>query len=267
MRRPTKACPFCETPRPLRRLQGRAHARPLHHRSRQDPAEPPERRVRAAPASAEHRDQARALPGAAPVHAGPAGLTWKTLAAPAPSERGWGKLLLALAAFLFIPAVHAAARAAAGGGHAPPARSPRSPRAVSWGGGRAGGCCWPSSGSGSRLWMLAAARAGRAVLQPRARLEPAPRRIVRARLPVREPRVRSSRARCRAVSLALTLVLLMSSRGPLTPSRARLAVQAEFARRNTETLAIFRGRAQGASRGGEVDAAGRDRFPTRWRRS
>lgn len=43
-----------------------------------------------------------------------------------------------------------------------------------------------------------------------------------------------------ATALALTLVLLMSTRGPLTPSRARLAVQAEFARRNTETLAIFR---------------------------
>ena len=43
-----------------------------------------------------------------------------------------------------------------------------------------------------------------------------------------------------AAAMALTLVLLMSSRGPLTPSRARLAVQAEFARRNTETLAIFR---------------------------
>ena len=104
MRRPTKACPFCETPRPLRRLQGRAHPRPLHHRSRQDPAEPPERRVRAAPASAEHRDQARALPRDPPVHAGSAGLSMQRRRVPRRrSERGWGKLLLALAAFLFLP--------------------------------------------------------------------------------------------------------------------------------------------------------------------
>jgi hypothetical protein len=32
----------------------------------------------------------------------------------------------------------------------------------------------------------------------------------------------------------------MSSRGPLTPARAQVAVQAEFARRNAETLAGFR---------------------------
>ena len=40
--------------------------------------------------------------------------------------------------------------------------------------------------------------------------------------------------------LALTLVLLMSGRGPLTPARVGLAVKAELARRNTETLAMFR---------------------------
>jgi hypothetical protein len=43
-----------------------------------------------------------------------------------------------------------------------------------------------------------------------------------------------------AAAMALTLVLFMSSRGPLTPARAQLAVQTELARRNTETLATFR---------------------------
>ena len=43
-----------------------------------------------------------------------------------------------------------------------------------------------------------------------------------------------------ATSLALALVLLMSTRGPLTPARAHLAVQAEFARRNTEAITMFR---------------------------
>jgi hypothetical protein len=43
-----------------------------------------------------------------------------------------------------------------------------------------------------------------------------------------------------AASLALALVLIMSTRGALTPARAGLAVQAEFARRTTESVAMFR---------------------------
>ena len=148
MRRPTKACPFCETPRPLRRLQGRAHPRPLHHRSRQDPAEPPERRVRAASASAEHRDQARALPRADSVHAGSAGLTCRT---PRPRRRpsaGGGSSSSRSRRSCSSRRTRRCARCCRSRRRCSSC-SRRSPRAVSWAGGPEAGCCSPSSGSGS----------------------------------------------------------------------------------------------------------------------
>src|SRR5256886_6606394 len=52
------------------RLQGRAHARALPDRARQDPAEPLVGDVRAAPAPARDRDQARAAARAAALHQG-----------------------------------------------------------------------------------------------------------------------------------------------------------------------------------------------------
>jgi hypothetical protein len=42
------------------------------------------------------------------------------------------------------------------------------------------------------------------------------------------------------VALALIIVLLLGLRGPLTEARARQAVQTEYARRNSETMASFR---------------------------
>src|SRR5256886_11639994 len=52
------------------RLQGRAHARALPDRARKDPAEPLVGDVRAAPAPARDRDQARAAARAAALHQG-----------------------------------------------------------------------------------------------------------------------------------------------------------------------------------------------------
>src|SRR3989454_11381568 len=52
------------------RLQGRAHARALPDRARQDPAEPLVGDVRAAPAPARDRDQAGAAARAAALHQG-----------------------------------------------------------------------------------------------------------------------------------------------------------------------------------------------------
>src|SRR2546428_9838686 len=52
------------------RLQGRAHARALPDRARQDPAEPLVGDVRAAPAPARDRDQAGAAARVAALHQG-----------------------------------------------------------------------------------------------------------------------------------------------------------------------------------------------------
>ncbi|CAA9328120.1 MAG: SSU ribosomal protein S18p @ SSU ribosomal protein S18p, zinc-independent, partial [uncultured Gemmatimonadaceae bacterium] len=60
--------PVLRDPRPLRRLQGRPHAGPLHHRPRQDPPEPAERHVCAAPAPALDRREARPPSRADPLH-------------------------------------------------------------------------------------------------------------------------------------------------------------------------------------------------------
>jgi len=158
---------------------------------------------------------------------------------PAPSERGWGKLLLALVAFLIIPpytplrallpvedtlVLIAPALAAcclvgwwAGG---------RLILAVVWVAVAAWILVQPSAPPGAffnlvRGWsLLLAGSFGLVCL-------------------FGTGRPFFSRA-LGAAAMALTLVLFMSSQGPLTPARAQLAVQAEFARRNTETLAKFR---------------------------
>src|SRR2546426_8368272 len=69
------------------RLQGRAHARALPDRARQDPAEPLVGDVRAAPAPARDRDQARAAARAAALHQGIRRLM--QAASPAPAPRPW----------------------------------------------------------------------------------------------------------------------------------------------------------------------------------
>lgn len=159
-------------------------------------------------------------------------------ATPAPSERGWGKLLLALAAFLLIPP-YTPLRALLPVEDTLLLLMPA-----------LAACCLVGWWAGGRL-LLAVIWVGLAAWML---MQPAPAgpyfNLVRGWSLLLAGsfglvclfgtgRPFFSRA-LSAAALALTLVLLMSSRGPLTPARARLAVQAEFARRNSETLAIFR---------------------------
>jgi hypothetical protein len=163
-------------------------------------------------------------------------------ATPAPVEQGWGKLLLALAAFLFLP-------------HVQPLRALLPvedtlllllPALAAcclvgwWAGGRillaivwVGLACWvliQSAAPGSydnlvRGWSLVLAGAFGLVCL------------------VRLQHTFFARA-LTALGLSLVLVLGMSTRGPFTAARARQAVQVEFARRTTESMATFRGFAQ-----------------------
>jgi hypothetical protein len=158
--------------------------------------------------------------------------------APAPSERGWGKLLLALAAFLIIPP-YTPLRALLPVEDTLLLLLPA-----------LAACCLVGWWAGGRL-LLAVTWVGLSVwmLMQSAHAGPFYNLVRGWSLLLAgsfgliclfgTARPFFSRA-LSAVSIALALVLLMSTRGPLTPSSARFAVQAEFARRNTETLAMFR---------------------------
>lgn len=160
------------------------------------------------------------------------------VASPAPTERGWGKLLLALAAFLFLP-------------HLPPLRALLPveetlllllPALAAcclvgwWAGGRftlaviwVGLAVWVLAQSalpGSffnlvRGWSLLLAGAFGLVCLFGPKRPFFPRALT-------------------ALCLALGIVLLMGVRGPLTVGRANTAVQVEFARRNVDAMATFR---------------------------
>jgi hypothetical protein len=159
-------------------------------------------------------------------------------ASPAPTERGWGKLLLALAAFLFLP-------------HVPPLRALLPveetlllllPALAAcclvgwWAGGRftlaiiwVGLAAWVLAQSalpGSfynlvRGWSLLLAGAFGLVCLFGIQRPFFPRALT-------------------ALCLALGIVFLMSTRSPLTAGRAGQAVQAEFARRNADAMVILR---------------------------
>ena len=162
--------------------------------------------------------------------------------APAPAERGWGKLLLALTAFLFLP-------------HLQPLRALLPveetlllllPALAAcclvgwWAGGRillavvwVAVACWVLTQSAVpgtfdnlvRGWSLVLAGAfGLLCL-------------------VRLQHTFFGRA-LTAVGLALLLVLGLGVKGPFTATRARQTVQVELARRNTESMTTFRGIAQ-----------------------
>jgi len=162
--------------------------------------------------------------------------------APAPAERGWGKLLLALTAFLFLP-------------HLQPLRALLPveetlllllPALAAcclvgwWAGGRillavvwVAVACWVLTQSAVpgtfdnlvRGWSLVLAGAfGLLCL-------------------VRLQHTFLARA-LTAMGMALLLVSGLSVKGPFTASRARQTVQVELARRNTESMATFRGIAQ-----------------------
>jgi hypothetical protein len=159
-------------------------------------------------------------------------------APPAPTERGWGKLLLALAAFLFIPWM-------------PPLRVllPVEETLLLLLPALAA-CCLVGWWAGGRfvLAVIWVGLAGWALVQPA--VPGSFYNLVRgwslllagafglvclfgAQRPF------FSRA-LTTLSVALVLVLMMSARGPLTPVRAQQAVEVEFARRNTESMAMLR---------------------------
>src|SRR5687767_7707277 len=101
---PREGLPVLRIAHSLRGLQGRPHAWSLHHRPRQDFAEPVERHVRAPSAAAVDGNQTGALSRADSVHQGPPpDLSMADGLAPAPRERGWARLAFALAAFLLVP--------------------------------------------------------------------------------------------------------------------------------------------------------------------
>ena len=156
----------------------------------------------------------------------------------ASSERGWGKLLLALAAFLFLPLM-------------PPLRAllPVEETLLLLLPALAA-CCVVGWWAGGRfvLAVIWVGLAGWALAQPA--VPGSFYNLVRGwslllagafglvcLLGAQRPFF--SRA-LTTLSLALVLVLVMSARGPLTPARAQQAVEVEFARRNTESMAMLR---------------------------
>ncbi len=160
------------------------------------------------------------------------------VAVPAPAERGWGSLLLALAVFLFLP-------------HVPPINALLPVEdtlllllpAIA-------ACCLVGWWAGGRF-VLAVVWVGLALYV--VRLPSAPGSfynlvrgwsllvagafgLVCLLLPTRPffPRALTT------LGLALGLVLILSVSGPLSASRLRSSVTVELARRNTQTLTAFR---------------------------
>jgi hypothetical protein len=173
-------------------------------------------------------------------------------AAPAPTERGWGKLLLALAAFLFLP-------------YLPPLRallpveetlSLLLPVLAA--------CCLVGWWAGGRV-VVAILWTGLAVWTVTHSASPGPfHNIVRGWSLLLAgafgliclygvERAFFSRA-LNALALALALVLALSIRGPFTPVRARQAVQIELARRNIEMMSGFRASIQSNKELGDLMA-------------
>jgi hypothetical protein len=158
-------------------------------------------------------------------------------ASPAPTERGWGKLLLALAAFLFLP-------------HLAPLRAllPVEETLLLLLPALAA-CCLVGWWAGGRL-LLAVIWAGLAIWVVTQSPVPGPYyNLLRGwtlllagafglicLLGTRHAFF--SRA-ITAVGLALVLLLGLAVRGPFTPSRAKQAMQAEFARRNGDSMTAF----------------------------
>jgi hypothetical protein len=159
-------------------------------------------------------------------------------AAPAPSERGWGKLLLALAAFLFLP-------------HVPPftALLPVEETLLLLLPALAA-CCLVGWWAGGRL-LLAVVCVGLTLRVLALDTPPGSfYNLVRGwsllvaggfglvcLLGIQRPFFPRALT---ALSLALGLVVVMGLKGPLTPSRTGEAVQAEFARRNLAAMTMFR---------------------------
>jgi hypothetical protein len=160
------------------------------------------------------------------------------VASPAPAERGWGKLLLALAAFLFLP-------------HVPPfsALLPVEETLLLLLPALAA-CCLVGWWAGGRLLLAVVCVA--LCIRVLA-LDSTPGsfyNLVRGwsllvaggfglvcLFGVRRPFFPRALT---ALSLSLVLVVVMSLRGPLTPDRTGRAMHAEFARRNAVAMTMFR---------------------------
>ena len=161
-------------------------------------------------------------------------------AAPAPrtSERGWSRLLLALAAFLFVPLM-------------PPLRAllPVEETLLLLLPALAA-CCLVGWWAGGRFWpaLIWVTLASWVLLQPAVpgsfyNLERGWSLLLAGGfgLVCLFGGQRSFFARAlTTLSVCLAVVLILSARGPLTPDSARQAVRTEFARRNAESSAMFR---------------------------
>jgi hypothetical protein len=158
-------------------------------------------------------------------------------AVPAPTERGWGKLLLALTAFLFLP-------------HLAPLRAllPVEETLLLLLPALAA-CCLVGWWAGGRM-LLAVIWVALAVwIVSQAPAQGAYYNLLRGWTLLMAGAFGLvcllgtkhsffSRA-ITAIGLALVLLLGLSLRGALTPTRARQAMQAEFARRNGDSMAAF----------------------------
>ena len=157
---------------------------------------------------------------------------------PAPTERGWGKLLLALAAFLFLPLM-GPLRALL------PVEETLLLLLPSL-----AACCLVGWWAGGRfvLALVGVGLAAWVLAQPA--VPGSFYNLVRGwslllaggfglvcLFGVQRPFFSRALA---TLSLSLVLALVMSARGPLTPTRTRQAVEAEFARRNAESMEMFR---------------------------
>jgi hypothetical protein len=159
-------------------------------------------------------------------------------APPAASERGWGKLLLALAAFLFLPLM-------------PPMRAllPVEETLLLLLPALAA-CCLVGWWAGGRMFLALVWVGLAAWVLAQPAVPGSFYNLVRGwslllaggfGLVCLLGNQRPFFARALAtLSLSLVLVLVMSARGPLTATRVRQAVETEFARRNTESMSMFR---------------------------
>ncbi len=161
------------------------------------------------------------------------------VAPPAPTERGWGKLLLALAAFLFLPQYFPLLRALLPVEDTLLLLLP----AIA-------ACCLVGWWAGGRLWLALAWLAIAIALVTQRGLAGSFYNLERgwclllagafgliSLFGVQRPFFNRALT---AVGLSLVLVLGMSVRGPFTPARARAALQAEFDRRNASTMSFVR---------------------------
>ncbi len=157
---------------------------------------------------------------------------------PAPTERGWGKLLLALAAFLFVPVI-------------PGMRTllPVEETLVLLLPALAA-CCLVGWWAGGRLSLALVWLALAAWVLSQPAVPGSFYNLVRGWslllaggfglvCLVGPGRPFFARALV-TLGLAMLIVLVLSVKGPLTESRARQAVQTEYARRNVESMTSFR---------------------------